>query len=117
MNYNGGITTSHTLWAGVPVLTVPGKNYVSRMSYSLLSAVGLGEMAVESWDDYEKRAIYLATHPTQLEDIRKTLATNKESFPLFDTQRACRNIERTYQLIWERYVNNEGPTLLRVNEN
>ena len=116
LNYSGGITTSHTLWAGVPVLTVPGKTYVSRMSYSLLSSMGLDELAVNDWQSYEDYAVHLATETDELKAIRQKLATNKETSPLFDSTRTCRNIERGYRLMWERYVNAEPPALIRVRE-
>ena len=101
---------------GVPVLTVPGDTYVSRMSYSLLSCMGLDELAVNDWQSYEDYAVHLATETHELKAIRQKIATNKETYPLFDSKRTCRNIERGYQLMWERYVNAEPPALIRVRE-
>lgn len=44
--YNAYTTTSDALWAGLPVLTVAGKSLASRVSASLLSAVGLSELVM-----------------------------------------------------------------------
>ncbi len=47
---NGAATTSDALWAGVPVITLLGTHFASRMSASLLSAVGLPELITRSID-------------------------------------------------------------------
>ena len=116
LTYNGGITTSHTLWAGVPVLTVTGNYYVSRMSSSLLNSLGLNELVVSTWEQYEDEAVKLATDSHRLEAIREKIAKNRECSPLFDTECTGRSIERAYQLIWQRYINEKPPCLIRVSE-
>ncbi|MDQ2106727.1 O-linked N-acetylglucosamine transferase, SPINDLY family protein, partial [Azospirillum isscasi] len=44
-------TASDALWAGLPVLTVPGEGFASRVGASLLRAAGLPELAVRSLAD------------------------------------------------------------------
>ena len=43
--YNAHTTASDALWAGLPVLTCPGRSFAARVAASLLEAVSL------SWDD------------------------------------------------------------------
>ena len=62
--YSGGATTSHALRMGVPVVTLTGNSYLSRMSSSLLTAIGLPQLITEKIKDYEALAINLAKNPT-----------------------------------------------------
>ncbi|MBT4385775.1 MAG: UDP-N-acetylglucosamine-peptide N-acetylglucosaminyltransferase, partial [Betaproteobacteria bacterium] len=41
--YNGQTTTRDALWAGVPVITIHGSHIASRVSASILFAMGLNE--------------------------------------------------------------------------
>ena len=50
---NGGCTTTcESLWMGVPVITLKGSHYVSRMSTAVLAGAHLDEWIAESEDDY-----------------------------------------------------------------
>ncbi|MBL8325146.1 MAG: acetylglucosamine transferase, partial [Rubrivivax sp.] len=42
--FNAGTTASDALWMGVPILTLSGRTYISRMAGSLLTAVGLPDL-------------------------------------------------------------------------
>jgi predicted O-linked N-acetylglucosamine transferase (SPINDLY family) len=42
---NAHTTASEALWAGVPVLTVPGPTFASRVAASLVTACGLADLA------------------------------------------------------------------------
>jgi predicted O-linked N-acetylglucosamine transferase (SPINDLY family) len=101
--YNGGATTSQALWAGIPVITLRGSHYVSRMSSSLLTAIGLPELITHSLEEYERLALRLATQPTELQNIRQRLEKNRYTEPLFDTPRFVKDLEMLYQQIWKKY--------------
>jgi protein O-GlcNAc transferase len=106
---NGAATTSDALWAGVPVLTVKGCHFASRMSQSLLTAIGLPEMVVEDVKQYEQTAVSLANKPAELADIRKKLHANRMNSPLFDTGAFVKNLETAFESMWHRFINNEEP--------
>jgi len=59
--YGGHTTTSHLLWAGVPVLTLPAEKMVTRVSTAMVDSVGLSELVVKTFREYEDRAVALAT--------------------------------------------------------
>lgn len=100
--YNGHTTTSDMLWAGLPVLTIHGQTFASRVSASLLGAVGMGPLVCIDPAAFVAEACRLARQPEALATIRKQLATNLFSFPLFDTERFVRHLEKAYQLMAER---------------
>ena len=112
MNYNGGTTTIDMLRAGVPVLAVYGKSFISRMSTSLLNAVGLLELVVGNLDEYVERGIELANSPGELRELKKCVEKNTIRAPLFDTVRYTRNLERGYRIMWERQQRGESPVAI-----
>lgn len=58
--FNGGTTVNDALFMGLPVLTLSGRTFASRMGGSLLKNEGLRELITSSRDEYERRAIDLA---------------------------------------------------------
>jgi len=109
LTVNGHTTTSDCLWVDVPVVTVKGKHFSSRVSASLLQAVGLHEMVCESIEAYERLAVRLATDPQEHLNVRKQLAENRLRFPLFDTPKTVRSLEAAYQEMWARYIQGKRP--------
>jgi predicted O-linked N-acetylglucosamine transferase (SPINDLY family) len=104
------------LWAGLPVLTCPGQTFVSRVAASLVANVGLPELSAENLDEYEERAVHLAHHSAELGQLRARLAANVKTWPLFDTPRLTRNLERAYRAMWEIYAAGELPRPIVVTE-
>jgi len=112
--YNGGTVTSQTLWAGVPVLTLEGGHFASRMASSILQAVGMPEMVTHSLQEYENVAIELAQNPKKLKILKTKLADNIGKYPLFDTVNFTRKLEQAYKMMWQNYVNGNPPALIEV---
>jgi protein O-GlcNAc transferase len=107
--YNGGATTSNALWAGVPVLTVPGGHWVSRMTASALAAIGMPELIAPDRVSYQKIAIDLACQPARLSALRRKLAKQRVNTPLFDTRLFTQHLETAFQTMWARYASNQAP--------
>jgi protein O-GlcNAc transferase len=107
--YNAHTTASDALWAGLPVLTCAGSTFAGRVAASLLSAIGLPELIARNLDEYETIALRLARDAAALTNIKRKLASNRDSFPLFDTNRYTRNIEAAFIRMWERYRRGELP--------
>ena len=42
--YNGHTTTTDAIQSGVPVVTISGQHFASRVSHSILNSVGLNEL-------------------------------------------------------------------------
>jgi predicted O-linked N-acetylglucosamine transferase (SPINDLY family) len=100
--YNAHTTASDSLWAGLPVLTRIGETFAGKVAASILNAVGLPELVVETSQAYEDLAIDLAIHPEKLRGIKRKLADSLSTAPLFDTQRFTRNIEVAYIEMYRR---------------
>ena len=101
--YNAHTTASDALWAGLPLLTMKGESFASRVAASLLTAIDLPELITSSQEHYETLAIELATNPAKLKAIKVKLESNRLTTPLFDTPRFTKNLEHAYTKMYERY--------------
>ena len=102
--YNAGTTASDALWAGLPVLTLAGDAFASRMAGSLLHTAGLPELVTASLDGYESAAARLASDRTTLASLRERLERSNEAGPLFDTLRFAGHLEAAYAAMQLRCV-------------
>lgn len=93
---NAHTTASDALWAGLPVLTLTGRQFAARVAASLLHAIGLPELATTSTDEYAAVARALATDPARLHKLRDRLAANRRTTPLFDTKGYTHCVERAF---------------------
>jgi len=112
--YNAHATAADALWVGLPVLTCLGRSFAGRVAASLLTAVGLGELATEDLAEYETLALRLATDPALLRDTRTRLERNRTTHPLSDTDRFRRHIEAAYTRMWETWQRGEPPQSFAV---
>ena len=101
--YNAHTTTSDALWSGLPVLTLMGQSFASRVAASLLNAIGLPELIASTQEEYEALAIELALNPNKLHDVKLRLARNRLTTTLFDTPLFTKNLETAYIKMYERY--------------
>ena len=106
---NAHTTASDALWAGLPVLTSIGEAFASRVAASLLKAVGLPELIASTLDDYENMAAELACDAERLAGIKRRLADDRLTHPLFDAQRFAAHLEAAYRSMYERYQHDLPP--------
>ncbi len=113
-NYNAHTTASDALWAGLPIVTLPGDGFASRVAASLLDAVGLSELITDSPAEYEALALALAQDPQRLSALKSHLNRGRMSFPLFDTDLFCRGLEAAFEAILKRQHQGLSPIGLDV---
>ena len=106
---NAHTTASEALWAGVPVLTVPGPTFASRVGASLAAACGLGDLACRDADHYVALATALANEPATLAGLKAHLETNRRALPLFDAERLARDLDALYTRMHERQLAGLAP--------
>jgi predicted O-linked N-acetylglucosamine transferase (SPINDLY family) len=82
----GGTTTCEALFMGVPVITLVGDAVFERLSYSILSNAGLGDLCAFSEDEYLRIALTLAGDATRRQKLRGELRGMLKNSPLGQTQ-------------------------------
>lgn len=98
--YHGTTTTCEALWMGVPVVTRMGAAHVSRVSGSLLDAVGLNELAGQSGMEYRDIAVQLASQPERLACLRAGLRERMKRSPLMDAAGFAAAMEACFLGAW-----------------
>ena len=107
-------TVCDALWAGLPVLTCTGATFGGRIASSLLSALGLEELIVDSLAKYKMRALALARDPAGLTSLKSKIIDRRSTFPLFNTERFTRHLEAGFVAMLERHQRGEPPSMLEV---
>jgi predicted O-linked N-acetylglucosamine transferase (SPINDLY family) len=115
--YGGHATVTDALSAGVPVVTVAGDAFVSRVGASLLRAAGMPELAVADLAAYEALALRLAIDRAALADARARLAAARKTAPLFDPDRFMRGLEAAYRRMWENWLSAMPPQPISIAPN
>ena len=93
--YNAHTTCSDALYMGLPVITLAGNTFASRVANSLLTYCGLPELVTTDVLSYEQLAIRLAKDKTALASIKQKLA-QPQSLPLFNTTSFVKKLEQAY---------------------
>ncbi|MGB0384292.1 MAG: UDP-N-acetylglucosamine-peptide N-acetylglucosaminyltransferase [Ardenticatenaceae bacterium] len=113
---NAHTTASDALWAGVPLITCPGETFASRVAASLLTAANLPELIVANLAQYQRLALNLACHASELQQVRDKLAIDRKRGPLFDTPRFVGYLEQAYQAMWERHLTGQKAQPIVIRE-
>lgn len=101
--YAGGTTTFHSLWMGVPVITLGGDNVVSRGGVSILSALDLHELIGRDERHYANIAVELAHDRQRLARMRRELRPRLARSPLTDAARFTAALENAYREMWRAW--------------
>lgn len=104
--YSAHATANDALSSGVPILSIAGNSFQSRVCSSLLNNLGLSEFIKSNIEDYENFAIYLANNPKKLKDIKQKLLTAIQKTNFLDPKIYTKNLEKAYKKIYENYNNN-----------
>lgn len=112
--YNAHTTARDALWPGLPLLTCPGRAFASRVAGSILHAIRLPELIADTLEDYEARALKLATDPEALNSVREKLAKHRLTTPFFASARSCRHMESAYQTMFETWRAGDPPAPFAV---
>lgn len=107
--YGAHTTASDSLWMNVPILTLPGRTFPSRVCADLVSAAGAPELVCSSSDQFVARAVELATDRAKLDAIKTKLAAGRDHSLLFDTPQLVRNLEDLYRQMWGDLVRGALP--------
>jgi predicted O-linked N-acetylglucosamine transferase (SPINDLY family) len=101
--YAGGTTSCLALWMGVPVVSLVGSSAPSRGGASLLRAIGLDELVVDTPEQYLDTACGLASDPQRLSVLRTGMRTRMSGSPLMDATRFTYHLEQAYRSMWRHW--------------
>jgi predicted O-linked N-acetylglucosamine transferase (SPINDLY family) len=90
---NGHTTTSDALWAGVPVVSLQGETFASRVAASLLTTAGLTEWIADTPEAYRERIVAFCRDTGLRARLREKTEALRESCALFDGAAFARRLE------------------------
>ncbi len=101
--YNGVTTTCESLYVGVPVISLHGRNGVSRSGLSLLATLGLADLAASTPQQYIDVAVALGNDLSRLEQLRASLRARFEQSSLRTEERFAANFEKLLRTAWQQH--------------
>ena len=102
--YNGITTSCDALWMGVPVVSLAGSTAAGRAGRSILSNLGLSELATDDADKFVHLAASLAADLPRLAELRRTLRDRMRGSPMMDGVGFARNMEDAYRRMWTAWA-------------
>lgn len=100
--YNAHTTANDAIRSGLPLLTMLGGSFPSRVAASLLTTLGMPEFIAESLEDYEAKALGWAKQPETLKVLRERMMALLPDSHLFHTKRQALALETSYQVMMQR---------------
>jgi len=101
--YGAHTTAREALTMGLPLLTLKGNSFQSRVSSSLLNSLKVPELITNDIKSYEKLAINLANNPDKLREIQEKIFFSVKNSEAFKIDIFTKNLEKAYQNIYYRY--------------
>jgi predicted O-linked N-acetylglucosamine transferase (SPINDLY family) len=107
--YGAHTTASDCLRMGVPMVTLPGLSFPSRVCGSLMRSAGIAELICATPEEYVAKAIELGNNPAELNRYKRQLAERLPTCVLFDPQRLTVALEGLFQQMWTDYCQGAQP--------
>lgn len=116
---NGGTTTCDALFMSVPVVSLQGDRFMSRLGATFISNAGHPEWVAKTEEEYIDIACHLAHDIDRLDRIRQNLRHEVERSPMMDEIGFARKLERAYRQVWQKWcldqVNQSDPEAVSVD--
>ena len=91
--YGAHTTASDALWMAVPVLTLQGRSFASRVCGGLVRSAGLPELVCDTSEQYVQMATALGADRAAARAMSERLEANRDTSVLFDMDLLVRSIE------------------------
>jgi protein O-GlcNAc transferase len=101
--YCGHSTASAALFTGLPIVTLAGNAFASRVAGSVLRAAGQDALVAHSLAEYEALVLALGSDRAALARRRADIVAQRASATLFDIAGFVRGLEAGYRVAWERW--------------
>jgi predicted O-linked N-acetylglucosamine transferase (SPINDLY family) len=114
--YNAHTTALDSLKSGVPIISLMGKSFASRVGASLLTAISLPELIVQSEQEFIELASRLGKDTVALRLLKEKLSNNLKTTPLFDAKLFCKHLESGYHAMHQKYLQDLPPSDIYIDQ-
>ncbi|WP_312450914.1 hypothetical protein [Comamonas sp.] len=101
--YNGGTTTFHSLWMGVPIIAIEGDSTLSNVGVTIMRGLNLHQFCTNSLDQYVEKALYFSSKYLELNDVRKNLRQEMDVYTKKLSLEVTRSLEHAMRECWTEY--------------
>lgn len=112
--YNGGTTTLHALWMGIPTLTQAGRTVAGQTGSMILRHVGLESFIANDTNEFTEKGVILASDFDYLSRIRTELRERFEQSAIIHPEVIAAGVERAIRIMWHRWCNDLPPESFEV---
>jgi len=102
--YNGGVTSMESVYMGVPILTLKGDRFVSRVGESIANNAGIPQFIAQNKEEYIKKAKALSSNIDALAGLRANLRNTALKSSLFDGARFAEDFEKAMADMWNSVI-------------
>ena len=92
--------------AGLPMVTIKGNSFASKVASSIYSSINMNELVAKSEAEYEKIAVDLANDKLKLEEIKDRIKKNIQNSNLFKSKEFTKELEKVYLEIFNENILN-----------
>merc|ERR1719509_379964 len=107
---NGHTTGMDVLWAGTPMVTLPGETLASRVASSQLCTLGLTELVARDREGYENIASKLGNDTEYRRSIRNRVWEQRINSPLFNVRIYAKDLEDLFLKMWDKFKTGQKPS-------
>jgi protein O-GlcNAc transferase len=107
--YNGGTTTVHAIWMGVPTLTVVGPTSAGRQGAAMLGQLDLDGFIAGSAEDFVAKGRYWTENLAALATVRAQLRSRWQLSAARNPEVIVASLEHALRHMWKRWCANLPP--------
>lgn len=101
---SGGTTTLHTLWMGMPVVTLDGVRGVESSTALILKGLGFGGEVTQDLESYIDATLSLMERHSHLQELRRNMREQLRSSWVMDYATRTAELEKSFRLMWLNYL-------------
>lgn len=101
--YNGGTTTFHALWMGVPTLTIAGNTLLSRVGATIMGYLGLHQFIAHDLAELIQKGQDIANDLNALATLRMSMRTLLANSPAGQPALIAAGLDSALRTIWQRW--------------
>ena len=107
--YGAHTTASDALRMGVPIVTLAGQSFASRVCASLSHAAGLDNLICSTPEEYVEKSIRMGQDAAWRLQIQQRLRSALPGCALFDTTKLARHLEALFETMWQAHTTGQLP--------
>lgn len=106
--YNGATTTMEVLWMELPIITLVGKQFAARNSYTMLVNAGVKEGIAWTPEEYIQWGVRMGNNSELRKDVAWKLRQAKQGSPLWNAKQFAAEMESAYKQMWKKHVESKN---------